>query len=94
MENETVQYSCPNSESSDVTKERQEVCYSGSNLTKANSPEDMWEGVLGKDYNNIPSTSESPDGPNHTGDDDFQLFITPEKVSTYWYTFLSNLLLK
>ena len=36
MENETVQYSCPSSESSDVTKECQEVCYSGSNLTRAN----------------------------------------------------------
>ena len=39
----------------------------------------MWEGVLGKDYNNIPSTSESPDGPNNKRNDDFHLFITPEK---------------
>ena len=79
MENETVQYSCPSGESSDVTKERQEVCYSSLSLTRANSPEDMWQEVIRKDYNNIPSASESPVGPSNIGNDDFQLFITPEK---------------
>ena len=77
MEKETVHYSCPSGESS--TKERQEICYSSLSLTGANSPEDIWQEVMGKDYNNIPSTSESPAGPSNLGNDDFQLFITPEK---------------
>ena len=72
MENESVHGSHP----SVAARERQEVCYSASISAGANSLEDMWQEVLGKDYDNISRTTESSADPSNIEIDDFQLFIT------------------
>ena len=66
--NESVQGSCPSADSCTV-----------SIATEEDTPEEMWQKVGGKDYDNMPSTSETPtDDSNTRNNDSSHSYITPE----------------
>ena len=59
--NESVQGSCRNSDSSE-TGAQYEVCCTSSTTPEEDTLEELWQKLGGKDYDNMPSTSESTAG--------------------------------
>ena len=79
--NESVQGSCPRTDSCYLTGELPQESFSVSISTEKDTFEEMWENVGGKDYGNMPSTSETPTvNSNIRNDDSSHSFITPEKT--------------
>ena len=76
--NESVRGSCPLTDSCYLTGERLRESCSVSRSTDEDTFDEMWEKVGGKDYDNMPSTSETPTVNSSSRNDDFQSSTIPD----------------